>query len=61
MSTLGVTMKGITMKKSNKTQDSPEKVRAALAQSRPTKSALKSAIQKSIKKNKEALKILAKR
>ena len=49
------------MKKCKKTQKSPEKARAALRQTRPTKAALKQAIEKSIKKNKETLKILAKR
>lgn len=54
-------MKDIIMKNCNKTQESPEKVRAKLAKIRPTKAALKDAIEKSIKKNKETLKILAKR
>ena len=54
-------MKETTKKNGKKTQASPEKVRATLAQTRPTKTALKRAIEKSIKKNKATLKILAKR
>lgn len=50
------------MKNCIKTQQPPDKeVRAALEKTRPEKAALKQAIEKSIKKNKETLKILAKR
>jgi len=54
-------MKDISMKNCTKTQDSSKKVRVALVKTRPEKAVLKRAIEKSIKKNKETLKILAKR
>ena len=54
-------MKKPIVKNSKTSSALPEKTRATLAKTRPTKTALKRAIEKSIKKNKATLTILSKR
>ena len=54
-------MKDIKEKNCKKPPKSPEEIRVALAQTRPTEAELRQAIEKSLKKNYDTLKILAKR
>ncbi len=54
-------MKQIYIKDDSQVEKSSEEIRSALVLTRPTKIDLKRAIEKSLKKNKEALKILSKK